>query len=181
MVSFWEDPVGWVIEIILGAANKLWDALKGSVELLVNSLVGWIGGFWDSLTSFTTWITGEIWGLLNAAWKSLSDFTGWLAGSIWGLLNAAWNSISDFTSFLITEIDKVLKGVVKEIEKWVKDFVTLFAEGAANGFFLGLDKGIKEAHGSPLNVEIDSNNPILKGLQHYMKRYRENRSKKEVK
>jgi len=94
-------------------------------------------------------------------------------------LNSAWSSFTKFTEWLAGETGKAIDATVSTLKTWVGGFVNTFVEATAGSFFTGVNKGIEPARKSPLETDKDSDNEILRGLQHYMKKYREERDKEE--
>ena len=133
---------------------------------------------WSNIADFTAWITGKIWKMLNNAWSNINSFTDWIKKNLWKWLNNAWSNLVKFTEWITGKISKAINTSVASMKTWVEQFASDFLGAITGSFFTGLNKGIEEDHKFPLNVDKDSENDIVNGLQHYMKKYREEKNKK---
>lgn len=102
-----------------------------------------------------------------------SSLTTWWNDQV-GILQRGWDAT-------FAQVPGLIGDAVSGVKTWVEERVAEILQALADSFFTGLTKGINEAGHSPLDVKKETDNEILKGLQGYMIKYREERDKKEAK
>lgn len=199
LAAFIADPLkslrSWLDGIYAGLSAIAGEVTKGISSWWTTtsaSVMKWIN---DSTSGVQTWFNDQatilkrgwdttfatIPGLITNATKGFSAWidSGFKNISEWwddqaGILQRGWDDT-------FAKVPDLIGGAVDGVKTWVEGFVSSFVEATTGSFFEGLTKGVKESGHSPLDVEKETKNDILKGLQGYMIKYRNERDKKRVK
>ena len=152
---------------------KKWiqDAVKGFNDFIKNFSKK-VKEWWDAnIKPVFDRIRSTVQDIASLITQKVKDFFEWLKRLPGTIAEYIQKTIQDFADFTQQQLAAIWEG----IQNFFMDAIT----GFVKSFFRGLKKGITEAYGSPLESQEDSENLILRGLQHYMRRYRKELKEKE--
>lgn len=198
LVAFIKDPItalkGWLTGVFLSVAlfvleftkniTVWWTVTQTIVKKWIDDAIGAIGDF---AKIFATLI-GAFWqtaliainALIAAAMSGINAFISGFGAAIDAIRKAIMVAVSALISIATSAFRDILNFSIKELYDLIIKYINEFIELIVGGFFEGFTIGINESGQSPLDVEKETDNPILRDLQNYVKNYRIERDKKKV-
>lgn len=199
LVIFIQDPIkalkGWLAGVFLLVASFAlefaknitvwWTATQVIVKKLIDDAVGTIGDISKIvLTVIDGWWKTAVLGvqtLISAALTGINTFISGFGAAIDAIRNAIMVAVSALINVATSSFGTLLNFATKELYELIIKYINEFVEMIVTGFFSGFTRGINESGQSPLDVDKETDNPIYRDLQLYMKNYRLERDKKKVK
>jgi len=133
-LDFWKDPLGWIINAVMGGFGEFIDWFGNTFQSWVSGVTDWINGLWADIgiaidlnnLDLQNWVTNLI--------PDLSDLSDWLWGIIGDWAEGLWIDIEGLFDVhdaltknwildLIPDLSSLSAAVWDSVTSWVNDAI----------------------------------------------------------